>query len=329
MKDIILVFLLIIIFLVYNNKNEGFGTKRPIKWYRENKYVQFDNNARRSILSNIGLRVKNQNLKFDIPEKLSTTLDNGQILLKLDKKYQKSHNLMPNSFVLNDTEYMQLFEIKHKPERLYILEKYDKRKIVDGKQKILNSINEGYKVARELHHNPYLVANHKTSLQFFVLSINNKWYVHIDGYMFYSKEPYANSKYDLINNVTDGWIEHQIYKVFPLSLLDFREFLDKQNRPFTDHELWKREPYRLLSNNIFNRIYYALQLITSVLEQDKQTLYLIKIGLDHRTQPILEKVTKNVENDFNDYIINKVKHDWMELAMNKVTNKNQFIGLNN
>lgn len=179
--------------------------------------------------------------------------------------------LSPNTYLLNDSHDMKLFNEEYDSNKLYILKKNIQRqeglKITNDKDTIIKARNDNYVLVQELLQNPFLINGRKINMRFYLLLVcqNNEIsaYVHQKGFMYYTKMPFVKNSLKDGNNITTGYIERWIYKINPLTHADFRKYLN-------DPEL---------SNRIFNNIYEVLKKVVIAVSH--------KICIDSHLKPYI------------------------------------------
>jgi hypothetical protein len=181
-----------------------------------------------------------------------------------------ARTILPNSYVLYDTNDLKLFDKEYDKSKIYIMKKNIQRqeglKITNDKNEILGGFKNQYVIVQELLQNPYLISGRKTNMRFYVLVVcsgpNLKVYVHNDGFMYYTKVPFKLNSLEIDPNVTTGYIERQVYKENPLTHDDLREYLDNPIRQnLLDVEKVIRAQGLKVSQVCFSRIYQTLRTI--------------------------------------------------------------------
>jgi hypothetical protein len=183
---------------------------------------------------------------------------------------EKSKTLMPNTYILYKNEDMNRFKTDYDKNKLYIMKKNIQRqeglKITNDLNIIINGNKENYVVVQELLQNPYIITdnlnnqvnNRKINMRVYILVIckNNKIdvYVYKDGFMYYTKKSFIPGSMDSDANITTGYIDREVYKVNPLTLNDFRNYIDDTQRSLSLYENYYRTQGVKLSEIVFNRI---------------------------------------------------------------------------
>jgi len=224
----------------------------PIDEY--DKFKQFDNAIYFLIDGHDLLTAKNA-LYNTVREYYTKSLDNIEL-------YKKLKSLMPDSFILhNDNDIQRLKQSKY---NLYIVKKNIQRQtglfITNSIDKILELLKNNpkkfpYVIAQELLQDPYLINGRKINLRIYVFIVitADKYnvYIYNDGFMYYTPKMFVVNNPDRDVNITTGYIDRNVYKVNPLTHIDFKNYLDSidlSNNIITD---FKNNPdSHDLSNNI-------------------------------------------------------------------------------
>ena len=217
-------------------------------------------------INNVSTRNNNQRL-FIVNNADQLTSKNN-IWKNLVKVYgrEEARHLMPTTYILSNHTDMELFNKEHSPKKLYILKKNIQRqkgiKLTNKKTEILNSINDNYVVVQELLQNPYLINGRKINMRFYLLFVcqNNEVsaYVHRNGFMYYTRDPFVKNSLEDGPNITTGYIDRVVYDVNPLTHDDFRNYLDK-HRKLSGAEMDILNNNRRISEVVFYRIYDLLR----------------------------------------------------------------------
>jgi hypothetical protein len=193
--------------------------------------------------------------------------------------------LSPNTYLLSSDERkkeMERLKKDHHNGRLYILKKNIQRQtgleITDSLSRIENS-EDGYVVVQELLMNPYLVGDHKINLRVYILVVcyksNTDVYMFDNGFMYYSPNKFVKGDISNKNNITSGYIDRSIYVLNPLTLKDFRRYLDLDEnelyhdksipRKLSNIEKMIRKKGINVSDHVFNNIKNLLKKIFEAL----------------------------------------------------------------
>lgn len=159
----------------------------------------------------------------------------NMVWTNLVRVYSRSaaSELMPNTYVLHNANDARLFEKEYDPEKLYILKKNIQKQegllITRDRTKVLGAAAENYVVAQELLQNPFLVNGRKINMRFYLLVVCDNGilgaYIFNDGFMYYTKDPFAQKSTEPGPNITTGYIDRQVYIENPLTHSDFKTYL--------------------------------------------------------------------------------------------------------
>lgn len=163
-------------------------------------------------------------------------------LWKLIKQYhgiEKTLTLVPCTYLLDSYD-DKIKLLKNKGNNIYILKKNLQRqeglKFITQKEINLNILNNFYKdkyvLAQEYLDNPLLINGRKVNMRIYLLIVikNRKKYGYIynDGFMYYTKKPY-NYSTNIDEGITTGYIDREIYNTNPLTHIDLKNYLIKNN----------------------------------------------------------------------------------------------------
>ncbi len=176
---------------------------------------------------------------------------------------------MPMTYVLSNDDEMKLFDKEYKQNKLYILKKNIQRQeglLISNKyDEIINAKKDNYVIAQELLQNPYILNTRKINMRFYILIVCQKndmqCYVYNDGFMYYTKDPFVKNSLKSSTNITTGYIDREVYKTNPLTHADFKIWLDNSERNLSpiESEYLNNNPDKLLSEHVFDRIYYTIK----------------------------------------------------------------------
>jgi hypothetical protein len=167
--------------------------------------------------------------------------------------------IMPQTYVLYDQDDVEQFNNDYDPNKIYILKKNIQRqeglKITNNKNEILNALNKDkYVLVQELLQDPFIIDGRKTNMRFYLLLVCNNGqinaYVHNEGFMYYTAEPFVAGSTDHKVNITTGYIDRAVYEKNPLTLGDLREYIDLNLNNVTN------------STIVFNRILEVINKLT-------------------------------------------------------------------
>jgi hypothetical protein len=179
-------------------------------------------------------------------------------LLK-DQYGKDASKYMPTTHLLEDKKDLENFP-KHfeenkklRPDQMYVLKNYAQRqegiKLTRNLNEIIGGLKEGWYLAQDYVYNPFIIANRKINFRYYLLVVcrNGKieGYIHKDGFIYYTPKHYEEHDMDFDKHITTGYIDRKVYELNPLTLQDFRDYLDCEKRVESEADTkWK-----CLSNN--------------------------------------------------------------------------------
>jgi len=213
-------------------------------------------------------------------------IDNTDIMVGKEYLYQNVYNkygrektisLMPESWILTDSDDYVRFKKEFNPNKIYIMKKNIQRqngiKISNNLDEIIKNKEEDekndypYVIIQELLQDPYTISGRKINLRVYVLVVKNKnktnLYVYSDGFMYYTAELFQKNSTDNKINITTGYIDRKVYQENPLTHNDFKSYLDS-DRTYTKTEEKIRDNNQNISKYVFNNIYNLITNIFSV-----------------------------------------------------------------
>ena len=187
--------------------------------------------------------------------------------------------VLKDKFGINATSYMPLTHIleeemdlnnfishyKQNKDQMYILKNFKQRqegiKITKDLDEILNGVKNGWYLVQDYLYDPFLVDKRKTNFRYYLLIIcfngDIKGYIHNNGFVYYTPEYYDKKSSDFKKHITTGYIDRKIYDKNPLTIEDFRKYLDNDKKG--NSNIWDKNINELfynimcaLSDNICN-----------------------------------------------------------------------------
>jgi hypothetical protein len=155
------------------------------------------------------------------------------ILLKYGRK--KASQLMPDTYLIYEPSDMKLFQQTYNPKKVYILKKNVQRqtglKITNNLQEIMSlKRNSDYKLVQELLMDPFLLNKRKINLRIYLLIIchgkKRYGFIHKRGFMYYTPKFFVKNTIERDINITSGYVPRKIYEENPLTLKDFKKWLE-------------------------------------------------------------------------------------------------------
>jgi hypothetical protein len=174
--------------------------------------------------------------------------------LLVDYYGDKASEYMPTTHLLENEKDLKNFP-KHfaknktiRPNQMYVLKNYAQRqegiKLTRDLDEIMGGLKNGWYLAQDYIYNPFLIANRKINCRYYLLVVCRKGiiegYIHKDGFLYYTPKHYDPNNIEFDSHITTGYIDRKIYELNPLTLQDFRDYLDCSNRiESDDNNKWK------------------------------------------------------------------------------------------
>lgn len=238
-----------------------------------------------------------------------------------------ARTIMPQTYVLYDPNERLRFEREYTPGKLYIMKKNIQRqkglKICGDKMTIMKGHEEGYVVVQELLMDPYLIDGRKINMRFYLLIVCKDGevsaFVHKEGFMYYTKIPFKANSIEEDHNITTGYIDREVYRKNPLTLGDFRHYLDNKMRGYTRFETQQVVAGNCLSQLVFRRINNMMADVVKALDTNicKQSqlkgnisyqLFGADVALSDKLHPQLIEINKGPDMSTKDDRDSLVKH---------------------
>lgn len=171
-----------------------------------------------------------------------------------------ANKYMPTTFLLeNNTdlkEFPKHFEAnkKQRADQMYVLKNYAQRqegiKLTRDLDEIMTGVDNGWYLVQDYIYKPYCISGHKINFRYYLLIVcrdnNIESYIHQDGFLYYTPEKYDEFDNSFKKHITTGYIDRKIYDENPLTLDDFREFLDKKQRGLS--QVWDNNAETLMTD---------------------------------------------------------------------------------
>ena len=162
-------------------------------------------------------------------------------LLKHHLDKDTLHKIIPTTYVINEQESFN--ELKTNFERLiannviFILKNDIQRQegllITNEYKDVINASKNKYLVVQHLLQEPFLINNRKINIRVYMLMcLKDKkpsLYIYNDGFLYYTPKFYKQNSLDKDENITTGYIDRKVYEDNPLTIKDFRKYLDENN----------------------------------------------------------------------------------------------------
>jgi hypothetical protein len=213
-------------------------------------------------------------------------------ILETEYGRERASKIMPESFVLDNTNDMDLFAKKYDKSKIYILKKNIQRKkgleLTRDYYKIINAKYEKYKVVQKFTES-YLVNNRKFNLRYYVLIVCKKGhtYVYLHQYnkILYTSKKVNENSMDFASNITNSYeVPNNIYDTHPYNLIELCKLVknaDVLNSKITNM-------FKLFSRAIV----LPLGGVISIKDNERFQLFGIDVLVDHELNPYILEVNK-------------------------------------
>ena len=308
------------IFDEYNiiNSNENWDLYYPCGYNnieKELKGIQISDNYENSD-SNKDLNNINAKFIFGI-NGCDRIVSKNNLWTLLEKCYgrEKASKLIPESFVLNNNEQLNLLKknfYKNK-NNIYILKKNVQRKeglkLTRNLDELIYAKWEGYMIAQKYMSDLYLINNRKVNLRIYVLIMikNDKihFYVSKKGKCIYTNKEYNDNDFDFETNITSYNLDMSVYEKNPRFFEELIQYINKNNGEGQGQKLFEKINNILM--NIFKciagNIYQSKNIAGSVTFQ----LFGIDVIFNKNLDPYLLEFNKGPDMQGRDEMDEKMK----------------------
>lgn len=360
---IIIILLLIYLIMKYSINNENFVTYTKCKKFPEThkkkiitdiykKYninFQKDNSKKWDIYHLCGYKnIEDQLAKIKVH-------NNKQIIFAINGCDKISHKntlwtilnnyygrdeskkIMPESFILDSKEDIDLFKSKFHPKKMYVIKKNLQRKkgikLSNNLDEIIN-IDKAFKVVQEFIIDTYLINNRVLNLRIYLMIIckNNEvsFYLHKLGKCLYSAKDINSDLSDFDSRITNSYkTTLDIYNNNPLTLDELNKYLNKK-KPKSSTVLFNniQNIFKKLCNAIKHHIKSSPNLLNNITTQ----LFGVDVIFGKNMKPYILEFNKGPDmepKDDKDYNIKyKVELDMLEklklIKVNDIGYTNDF-----
>jgi hypothetical protein len=164
---------------------------------------------------------------------------------------------MPRTFLLEEDKGFEEHFNNNKNKRkdqMYVLKNYKQRqegiKLTRDLKEIQEGVDNGWYLVQDYVYDPYIIANRKINFRYYLLIVcqNNKMdaYVFDDGFVYYTPEFYDDKSDKFDKHITTGYVDRKIYDENPLTLQDFRKYLEEKEDGLS--QVWDNSALTLLTN---------------------------------------------------------------------------------
>ena len=243
--------------------------------------------------------------------------------------------LMPESYVLEDPNEMQVFRQKFNPalNEIYILKKNLQRKeglkLTKDYFEIINASDDDYKVVQRYITDLYLINGRKVNLRVYLLIIikDNKKYFYLSkiGKCIYTNKKYNDNNLDFESNITSYNLDMSVYNENPRHFDALVEYINNNGEDglklFNSIELLMKKISLCLSKNLFQ----SKNINGSITFQ----LFGIDIIFDKKLHPYLLEMNKGPDmtprDDIDKLMKNNVQKDMLKtVGILENDNNNSF-----
>ena len=167
----------------------------------------------------------------------------------LENKYGRNTatNIMPETYILSNSEHMNLFKKDYNPNQVYIMKKNIQRKqglLLTSDYDLITNNDDKFRIVQKYMKNTFMINKRKLNLRIYLLIVvkNNKLtsYYYKNGKCIYTNKDYNNSL-ELEANITSLNMDVKIYKKNPFDLFELCKYLGNKK-------------YLILLNNLKNNL---------------------------------------------------------------------------
>ena len=252
-------------------------------------------------------------------------------LLKHHLDKDTLRNIIPTTYVINEKESFN--ELKTNFEKLitknviFILKNDIQRQegllITNEYKDIITASKKKYLVVQHLLQEPFLINNRKINIRvYMLLCLKNKTtslYIYNDGFIYYTPKFYKQNSLDKDENITTGYIDRKVYDENPLTIKDFRKYLDENNH---DKDLFD-DNLKYLFKNVCSSI--QLHVIENegfdncVSKNDQFNIFGCDVAINSKLQLKLMEINKGPDLNAKDGRDGKLKSKLIQDSWNIIT----------
>jgi len=262
-------------------------------------------------------------------------------LWKILRKYygKDATKYVPYTFILNDDVNFKEHYFANKrtrPDQMYVLKNYNQRqegiKLSRDLNEIENSHDNGWYLVQDYIYNPFIIDKRKINFRYYLLIVCNRnsnkidAYLHKDGFLYYTPEYYDEHDMSFNKHITTGYIDRAIYDKNPLTLQDFRNYIDNikpKQSEYHDNSV----------QTLMTKIVEALSTVICKNNKLKDTLRFQLFGcdvapdsnLDCKLMEINKGPDMNAKDDRDKIVKTKVQNDIFGIIEDNDLSKTNFI----
>ena len=243
----------------------------------------------------------------------------------LHSKYgrKKASLIMPNSYIIDNDNDMNIFRKEFNPNKKYILKKNIQRQLG---LKITNNINEIYnltkdrefRIIQEMLVKPYILNGRKINIRVYMLVVcfNNqtKCFIHENGFMYYTYNKYNPNSLEDKDNITSGYVPREVYQENPLTTLEFYDYLDRNGKKSSILE----RNSTILFHNVFKAINKSLCNLNKIKSNLSFQLFGADVAPDENLNVHLIEINKGPDMSPKDDRDRIVKYSVLEDIFDKI-----------
>ena len=227
---------------------------------------------------------------------------------------KEASTLMPESYILEDVNEMEIFRKNFNPSmnEIYILKKNIQRKeglkLTKDYFEIIREQNSDYKVVQKYIKDLYLINGRKVNLRIYLLIIvkNNKKYFYLCkiGKCIYTNKKYDDNDFDFESNITSYNLDMSVYEENPRNFNELIEYINN-DMPYHGIKLFEKieNLIKKISICLSKNIYQSKNIMGSVTFQ----LFGIDIIFDKELHPYLLEMNKGPDMSPRDDIDKTMK----------------------
>lgn len=247
----------------------------------------------------------------------------------LDEFYgEKAIKYMPKTFLLENKKDLEKFPAHFKAnkqkrcDQMYVLKNYEQRqegiKLTRDLDEIMNGLSKGWYLVQDYVYNPYIIDNRKINFRYYMLVTCYKGkisgYIHKDGFLYYTPEYYDSYDMSFKKHITTGYIDRKVYKVNPLTLQDFRDYLESKN--IGSSKIWDNSVEKLM-RKVMKAISLKICKNKKLNNHYKFQLFGCDVAPDNQLGCKLMEINKGPDMDAKDerdkQVKLKVQHDMFKI----------------